>query len=231
MDLFSPNFWTALVSIIIIDLVLAGDNAVVIGMSARNLPKKHQKAAIVWGTAGAIIVRVLMTLAVLWLLKIPGLMLVGGILLVWISYKLLVQKKSHENVAASSSLRTAIVTIVVADTIMGIDNVLAIAGASHGNFLIVILGLLISIPIMVFGSTLVIKLIDRYPVIIYIGAGVLAYTAGSMITDEPMLHSFFDQMPAVKWLVIIAIVAVVIIIGRMKNAKQTEQAEPKKAAT
>ena len=198
MDVLSAEFWTALLSIIIIDLLLAGDNAIVIGLAARNLPKHQQKKAIIWGTAGAVVVRALATIFVVWLLKIPGLLLVGGLLLVWIAYKLLVEEKGHDDIEAGGSLWEAMRTIIIADALMGLDNVLAVAGAAHGNFLLVILGLLISVPIMVWGSTFILKWIERFPIIITIGAGVLAWTAAKMIVDEPFLKAYFAN-PAVKY--------------------------------
>jgi YjbE family integral membrane protein len=203
--LFSMDFFTALVTIVIIDLVLAGDNAIVIALAARNLPQNLQKKAIIWGTVGAIVVRSLMTLAVVWLLKIPGLMLAGGIALLWIAYKLLTDDGAgKEEHAASTSFWGAMKTIVVADAIMGLDNVLAVAGAAHGSFLLVVLGLLISIPVVVWGSTLVLKLVERYSAIIYIGAGVLAFTAAKMILGEPLTKAFFSDELVLTILVYIA---------------------------
>lgn len=226
MDLmFSPEFWTALLSIIIIDLVLAGDNALVIGMAARNLPAHQQKQAIIWGTVGAIVIRALATLAVVWLLKIPGLLLVGGLILIWIALKLLIQDNGHDNMKASSTLGAAIWTIVVADTVMGLDNVIAVAGAAHGDFLLVVIGLIISVPIMVWGSTLILKLIEKYPIVIYIGSAVLAYTAANMVTGEKFLIPFFTAYPWVKWLFIVTVVVGVLLIGRMKSQQQKRLAE------
>lgn len=197
MDLiFNMQFLSALITIVVIDLVLAGDNAIVIALAARNLPKTLQKKAIVWGTVGAIVVRSLMTIAVVWLLKIPGLMLAGGAALIWIAYKLLTDEDDGEGEhTASTSFWGAMKTIVVADAIMGLDNVLAVAGAAHGSFLLVVLGLLISIPVVVWGSTLVLKLVDRFPAIIYFGAGVLAFTAAKMILGEPLIKPFFAATP------------------------------------
>ncbi|MFG0213218.1 TerC family protein [Brevibacillus porteri] len=226
MDLLlSPEFWTALLSIVIIDLVLAGDNALVIGMAARNLPAHQQKQAIIWGTVGAIVIRALATLAVVWLLKIPGLLLVGGLILIWIALKLLVQDNGHENMKASGTLGAAIWTIIVADTVMGLDNVIAVAGAAHGDFLLVVIGLIISVPIMVWGSTLILKLIEKYPIVIYIGSAVLAYTAANMVTSEKFLTPFFAAYPWVKWLFIVAVVVGVMLIGRMKSQQQKRLAE------
>lgn len=223
--LLTPAFWSALLAIIVIDLVLAGDNALVIGMAARNLPAHQQKKAIIWGTVGAVVIRAAATLAVVWLLKIPGLLLVGGLMLIWIAMKLLVQQDGHESVKAGSSLGSAIWTIVVADAVMGLDNVIAVAGAAHGSFLLVVLGLVISVPVMVWGSTLVLKLMERYPAVIYIGSAVLAYTAGSMITSEPFLKTFFVEYPALKWVLIAVIVVGVLLIGRMKNQAQKRVVE------
>lgn len=192
MELFSTPWWSALLAIILIDLVLAGDNAIIIALAARNLPPNLQKKAIVWGAAGAIVVRSAMTVGVVWLLKIPGLMLVGGLGLLWIAYKLIADQddKPHQR-AVANTFWGAMKTIVVADALMGIDNVLGVAGAAHGSFDLVIIGLLVSVPIVVFGSTLVLKLVQRFPVIINIGAAVLAYTAAKMIADEPLLDIIY----------------------------------------
>ncbi|AGT30943.1 membrane protein [Geobacillus genomosp. 3] len=228
MELFSPEFWTALLSIIIIDLVLAGDNAIVIGLAARNLPKHQQKKAIIWGTVGAVVIRALATIFVVWLLKIPGLLLVGGILLVWIAYKLLVEEKGHDDIEAGGSLWEAIRTIIIADALMGLDNVLAVAGAAHGSFLLVVLGLVISVPIMVWGSTLILKWIERFPIIITIGAGVLAWTASKMIVGEPFLKEYFAN-PVVKYGFELLVVAAVITIGTMKKRKAAKEPQPKAA--
>lgn len=228
MGLSLVEFLTALLSIVMIDLVLAGDNAIVIGMAARNLPKNLQMKAIIGGTVGAIVIRVLATLAVVWLLQIQGLHLGGGLLLLWIAYKLLTQQNDH-NVKAQDTLLGAIATIIVADAAMGLDNVLAIAGASHGNYLMVVLGLLISIPIMVFGSTIIIKFMDKYPVIIDIGAGVIAYTAGKMITQEHFLEPLFVQ-PALKYLVMILAVVGVLMAGRIKKQKSAKTEKTDNAA-
>ncbi|NNU94462.1 TerC family protein [Geobacillus sp. NFOSA3] len=227
MELFSMEFLSALLSIIIIDLVLAGDNAIVIGLAARNLPKHQQKKAVIWGTVGAVVIRALATLFVVWLLKVPGLQLIGGILLVWIAYKLLVEEKGHD-VEAGGSLWEAIRTIIIADALMGLDNVLAVAGAAHGSFLLVILGLLISVPIMVWGSTLILKWIERFPIIITIGAGVLAWTASKMIVDEPFLDQYFAN-PIVKYGFEILVIAGVIAAGTLKKKKGENQLETKAA--
>ena len=174
----ASQFLSALLAIIVIDLVLAGDNAIVIALAARGLPAHLQKRAILWGAVGAIAVRSLMTVVVVWLLKIPGLLLVGGALLVWIAYQLLQPddgaSDAHSPVA--TGFWGAMRTIVIADAVMGLDNVLAVAGAAHGSYLLVVLGLAISVPIVVWGSTVVLKVVERYPGVVYLGAGVLVWT-------------------------------------------------------
>ena len=196
MELFlSAEFWSALAAIVVIDLVLAGDNAIVIALAARNLPKLHQRKAILWGTVGAVAVRTSLTVAVLWLLQVPGLMLAGGALLVWIAYRLLTGDDGgrEHDVAPAASFWAAMRTIVIADAVMGLDNVLAVAGAAHGSILLVVLGLLISIPIVVWGSTLILHWLERFPSLLYVGGAVLAWTAVKMITGEPFLEEFFEE--------------------------------------
>ncbi|RAV19884.1 TerC family protein [Paenibacillus contaminans] len=223
MEWFSAEFWVALLSIIMIDLVLAGDNAIVIGMAARNVPKEQQKKVIIWGTVGAIVIRVVATLAVAWLLKIPGLLLVGGFLLLWIAYKLLVDKKDHE-LEAKPSFGAAIRTIIIADAAMGMDNVLAVAGAAKDSFALVIIGLLISMPIVVWGSTLFVKLVTRFTWIIYAGSGVLAFTASKMILDEPFLKPFVESLSFGKWIVVAVVVIAILVIGKRKNSVANQPA-------
>ena len=192
MELFSLPWWSALLTIVLIDLVLAGDNAIVIALAARGLPPSLQNKAIVWGTVGAIAIRSAMTVGVVWLLKIPGLMLVGGLGLLWIAYKLIADTSDGEHQATNpTTFFGAIKTIVIADALMGVDNVLGVAGASNGSFDLVVLGLLISIPIVVMGSKLVLRLVQRWPMIIHLGAAVLAFTAAQMIVNEKLLSPIF----------------------------------------
>jgi len=193
MELFSMPWWSALLAIILIDLVLAGDNAIVIALAARNLPEEHQNKAIMWGTVGAIVVRSAMTVGVVWLLKIPGLMLVGGLGLLWIAYKLISDTSEDEHQGGgATTFWGAMKTIIVADALMGVDNVLGVAGAANGDFTLVVIGLLISIPIVVLGSKLVLRLVEKWPVIIHLGAAVLAFTAAQMIINEKLLDPIFD---------------------------------------
>lgn len=219
MELFDSLWWSALFSIIITDLVLAGDNAILIGLAARNVPKSDQKKVIIWGTAGAIVIRLIATLAVVWLLEVPGLHLVGGLLLVWIAYNLLTEDKgSDEHGDTGTTFWAAIKTIIIADALMGLDNVLAVAGAAHGDFLLVTIGLLVSIPIVMGGSTIILKYMEKFPVIITIGAAVLAWTSSKMIVSEHFLHDYFTN-PFVKYGFEILVVAGVLIFGTMKKKK------------
>lgn len=227
MELFSAEFFSALAAIILIDLVLAGDNAIVIALAARNLPPKEQHRAIIFGTAGAIIVRSLMTLGVVWLLKIPGLMLVGGLLLFWIAVKLIAPgSEGDDHGPAATTFWGAMKTIVIADAVMGVDNVLAVAGASHGSFTLVVLGLLISIPIVVWGSKFVLKLIERYPSVVLIGGGVLGFTAIKMVLNEPIISAWIDTLPEwLYWAVVVGSVAAVIAVGQWLKARSSNTAQ------
>ena len=228
MELFSVPWWSALLAIILIDLVLAGDNAIVIALAARNLPPEHQNKAIMWGTVGAIVVRSAMTVGVVWLLKIPGLMLVGGLGLLWIAYKLIADTSEDEHEGGgATTFWGAMKTIVVADALMGVDNVLGVAGAANGDFTLVVIGLLISIPIVVLGSKLVLRLVEKWPVIIQLGAAVLAFTAAQMVINEKLLDPVFDGGETINQVARIAtyIVAVagVLGLGWLTNKRQERE--------
>lgn len=214
MELFTAPWWSALLAIILIDLVLAGDNAIVIALAARNLPAALQRKAIIWGTVGAIVVRAAMTVGVVWLLQIPGLMLVGGLGLLWIAYKLLAdQGGEHDANPVVTTFWGAMRTIVIADALMGVDNVLGVAGAAHGQFDLVLIGLLASVPIMVFGSNVVLRLVDRFPVIIMLGSAVLALTAAQMVLGEPMIEAYTAGDALLPLRVTVYLVAVVGVCG------------------
>lgn len=233
MELFSAAWWSALMAIVLIDLVLAGDNAIVIALAARQLPAHLKKKAILWGTIGAIVVRSVMTVGVVWLLKIPGLMLVGGLGLVWIAYQLLADQGDGEHDGpVVNTFWGAMKTIIVADALMGVDNVLGVAGAAHGAFDLVIIGLLISVPIVVFGSTVVLKLVERFPAIIQIGSAVLAFTAAKMVVSEPLLASVFGSaaqpadllQTAARWGTYAVAIAGVLGAGWWSNRQAKRQA-------
>lgn len=193
MEFITPELIGALLSIILIDLTLGGDNAIVIGMVARTVPVPQQKKVILLGAAGAFLVRSLTTIIAVELLKIPGLLLAGGIFLLRMAYNLLNESEDDNNIKCRTGILGAVQTIIIADTIMGFDNVLAVAGAAHGNYALVIFGLMFSIPIVVWGSTLVIKAIKYFPVIIDLGAIVITLTAARMIMEEPFLAPYFTN--------------------------------------
>jgi YjbE family integral membrane protein len=228
MEFLSAPWWSALLAIVLIDLVLAGDNAIVIALAARGLPAHLQKKAIVWGTVGAIAVRSVMTVGVVWLLQVPGLMLAGGLGLLWIAYRLLAeQEEDAHSSPAANTFWGAMKTIVVADALMGVDNVLGVAGAAHGAFDLVVIGLLVSVPIVVFGSSVVLRLVQRFPVIIRLGAAVLAFTAAKMIVSEPLLDSVFDPsgLPhaVARWLTYAAAVLGVLGAGWWNSRRPTHE--------
>ncbi|MBO8156281.1 MAG: TerC family protein [Bacillaceae bacterium] len=214
----------AILIIIGIDLVLGGDNAIVIALASRNLPKEQRNKAIFWGTGLAVAVRVLLTAVALYLLKIPFLKFVGGILLIYIAIKLLTDKEDDIEIEAQDNLLSAIKTIVFADIVMGFDNVLAIAGASHGNIWLVIFGLLVSVPIIIWGSKLILTFMERFPITIYIGAGILAYTAGEMILGEKRFAEFFEHYHVLHYLIPIGIILFVIAYGYIVNKRQEKNA-------
>ena len=220
LDFLTGEFISGLLAIIMIDLVLAGDNAILIGLAARKLPKDQQKKVIIWGAVGAIVIRIIATLLVVWLLEVPGLHLIGGLLLVWIAYKLLIEEEEHD-LKPADSMWAAIKTIIIADALMGLDNVLAVAGASHGNFALVVIGLLVSIPVVMYGSTLILKLIERFPFIIIIGAGILGWTAAKMIVAEPFMHDYFAN-PFIKY-GFEAIVVIGILVAGISRQKNIEK--------
>ena len=191
MDFLSLNAVWAVLAIILIDLVLAGDNALVIGMAANRLPPDLRKKAIFWGTFGAIAIRFVSVAIITYLMMIPGLRLVGGVALVWIGWKLAFQD-GHEDVKAADTFWSAITTIVIADAVMGVDNALGIAAAANGNWWFIIMGLLISIPVVIFGSSMVAKILDRWPNAVFIGSFVLFAVAIQMVIKDPLFETTFN---------------------------------------
>lgn len=222
----APGFFAALATIVLLDLVLAGDNALVIGLAARNVPKDMQRRVIFWGMAGAIVTRALLTLVVVWLLKIPGFLLIGGIALVWIAWTLSRDDSGGaggHKIEAKTSVCAAIGTIVVADAVMGVDNVLAVGGAAQGSSLLVVLGLVISIPVVVWGSKLVVVVVDRFPSVIVIGAAVLAWTAAKMIVSEPLLASAFVGEPALRLAFYGALIGAIVLPAIWRRAQASQR--------
>jgi len=225
MELAVTEFLSGLLAIVLLDLVLAGDNAIVIALAARKLPHHIQKKAVLWGTVGAVAVRLVLTGVVVYLLKLPGLMLVGGLLLLPIAWKLLQQEnESAHEIGAAGSFWAAMRTIIVADALMGMDNVLAIAGAAKGHMALVIIGLAISVPLVVWGSSLILRLLERFPVIVYIGAGAIAWTSARMITHDHWLSPWFDAHTWAKY-VLDAVFVVGVCLGGWLKQRQGRQAQ------
>lgn len=184
----------ALAAIILIDVVLGGENAIVIAMAANKLPEHLRRKAMLWGTVGAVGVRFASVALLTYLLMIPGLRFIGGIALLYIAYKLVTDQEESHSVSAADTFWTAMGTIVMADAVMGLDNALAIAGAAGGNWLLIIFGLLVSVPIILFGSTVVAKIMQRWPKTIWIGAGVLVVVAIQMMVHEPLVQSQLQEI-------------------------------------
>jgi YjbE family integral membrane protein len=218
--ILNMEFWSALAAIIVVNLALSGDNAIVIALAARKLPTNLQRRAILLGTLGAVAVRVTLTAAVLWVLTVPGLRFVGGILLVCIACQLLTgDSDGGKDIAPVSGFWGAIRTIVVADAAMGLDNVLGVAGAAGGNLLLVVLGLALSIPIVVWGSALILSSIQRFPGLLYAGGIVLAWTAAKMLTEEPLVHDVLDGGAVAVPAVHVAVIAGTLGLAWLRNRR------------
>jgi YjbE family integral membrane protein len=212
-------FWAALLSIIVANILLSGDNAVVIALASRNLPPAQQKKAIFWGSAAAIILRVVLTITAVALLTLPYLKIIGGILLLYIGVQLLADSDGEEDMKAGSSIWAAIRTILIADLVMSLDNVLAVAAAAQKGpeetrLLLLILGLAMSIPLIIFGSAMLLKIMERFPIIITFGAGLLGFLAGGMLVDDPAIRdSIQNTLGDVKLAFEVVGVVLVILVG------------------
>ena len=221
------EFWLAMLRIVIVNVVLSGDNAVVIALAARGLPLSQRKTAILWGSGGAVVLRVLLTLVAVTLLNIPLLKGVGGLLLLWIAYQLLAEDDEPAGTGhhRHGNLVSAIKTILIADVVMSLDNTLAIAAIANNNQLLIGAGLALSIPLVVFGSTLIMKLMERFPVIVYIGAALIAYTAGEMMVSDSWLRPHLPQVILdMPWLPAGALTAAVIAAGAWRNHRKGRSA-------
>ncbi len=218
VEFFQTLHWGAIFQIILIDILLGGDNAVIIALACRNLPKKQRMQGILWGTAGAIFLRVILIAFALVLLDIPFLKVVGGALLLWIGVKLLLpEEDEHGNVTSATTVWTAVKTILIADLVMSLDNVIAIAGAAQNThaahqIYYVIFGLVVSVPIIIWGSTLVLKLIDRFPLVVTFGAGLLGWIAGGMLVTDVFVVQQFGEISATTKL-IAEVIGVIFVIG------------------
>ena len=213
MNFDDSAFWLAVLNIIGIDIVLSGDNAVVIALAARSLPPKHQKLAVFWGTGAAIVLRLTLIFFALALLKLPLLKLIGAVLLLWIGVKLLAdQDGGGHDVSVSSTLMAAIRTIVIADAVMSVDNVVAVAAAAKDSFGLAMFGIALSIPIIIFTSQILIKVMERYPAIIVIGAALLGFVAGEMAWNDPILKDYVGHLPQ-WWEYLMGVIGAVIVVA------------------
>jgi YjbE family integral membrane protein len=216
----SPEFWIGLVKIVWINIILSGDNAVVIALAARSLPPHQQRKAVFWGSGAAVVLRVALTVVAAWLLGLPFLQIVGGCLLLWIGVQLLSGEDDGEGEAKEhGSLMAAVRTILIADLIMSLDNVIAVAavaaaaGTAHNNVLL-ILGLAISIPLVIFGSTLMIKLMERFPIIVTLGAALIGWVGGETITNDLLFRDFVAANPWVHYAAAVLGAAFVVLVGK-----------------
>jgi YjbE family integral membrane protein len=230
--LSDPDTWTALVKIAIINIVLSGDNAVVIALACRSLAPRQQRNAFIVGTAGIVVLMTALTSCAALLMSLPYIQLVGSVLLLWIGTKLLLPEEEQGDVDDTSSFWAAVKTIIVADIVMSVDNVLGMAGAAHGHFGMLFFGLLITMPLILFGSALVMKLMERFPVVITIGAGLLGYVAGDMAVGDIAVRGWVEaHAPSLDIVVPVLGALLVVMAGKLLAARQARvpeaQAEPR----
>ena len=227
MEYFNDGWVIAVLQIIAIDIVLGGDNAIIIALACRNLPKHQRRAGILWGTAGAIILRVILVFFATSLMEIWGLRSIGGILLIWIGVKLLTEVETNDldgKINQSSNLLTAIRTIIIADFVMRLDNALAITAAAKGNIGLVVFGLLLSVPIIISGSALILRLMERFPIIITAGAGLLGWLGGGLIISDKLFAEFITtSLPAAPTMAAAAGAISVVTIGKFLAKPKTEK--------
>lgn len=227
MDLLqTPDFWIGLVKIVWINIILSGDNAVVIALAARSLPEPQQKLAVVWGSGAAVVMRVVLTVVAVRLLALPFLQIGGGALLLWIGVQLLSEDDEDENESqahAKASLAAAIRTILVADLIMSLDNVIAVAAAAKGDMALLVLGLAISIPLVVFGATLMVKLMERYPLIVIGGAGLIGWVAGETIVSDAILAPYLQGNSWLHYAAAATGAGLVIALGKFIQARSRRE--------
>jgi YjbE family integral membrane protein len=221
MDMLAtPDFWIGLVKIVWINIILSGDNAVVIALAARSLPPHQQKQAIFYGSAAAVVLRIMLTVVAAKLLALPYLQIVGGLLLLWIGVQLLADEDESEGEhKPHGSLMAAVRTILIADLVMSLDNVIAVAAAAHGSMTLLILGLAISIPLVIFGSTLMIKLMARFPIIIVLGAGLIGWVGGETIASDVILSESVAGHHALIYAAAAAGAVIVIVLGKLLSRR------------
>lgn len=218
MSIDSPAFWLALGQIVWINIILSGDNAVVIALAARSLPPKQQKMAIAWGSGAAVVLRIVLTFIAAYLLKLPYLQIIGGLLLLWIGYQLISEEggegEGDGHAKEGGNLMVAVRTILIADLVMSLDNVIAVALAAKGDFTLLVIGLAISIPLVVFGSTLMIKLMERFPVIVTLGAALIGWVAGDAISHDVAIKAYFEDNNVLTYGLKIGCAVLVVVVGK-----------------
>ena len=230
-EVLTADFWTGLLEIIWVNVILSGDNAVVIALAARSLPERQQKQAIAWGSGAAVLLRILLTLVAVRLLQLPFLKLLGAVALLWIAVQLLNPEADGDEVQSSASLPGAIRTILIADVVMSADNVIAVAAVAKGSTALLVLGLVVSIPLVVFGATMLMTLMERFPLIITLGAAVLGWTAGEMgITDPSIAKWVLENAEWLHWVAPVVGAALVVVVGRWLAARGA-RGEPVAAVT
>ena len=233
MGFDTPEFWLALGQIIWINIILSGDNAVVIALAARSLPPNQQKMAILWGSGAAVALRIALTLVAAYLLKLPYLQIVGGLLLLWIGFQLISGEEGGEEdgeVKQVGSLAVAVRTILIADLVMSLDNVIAVALAAKGDFTLLVLGLAISIPLVVFGSTMMIKLMERFPVIITLGAALIGWVAGDAISHDVSVKHLFENNAVLGYALKAACAIMIVVVGKWLAARASRKAHVARSA-
>ncbi|HUP30149.1 MAG TPA: TerC family protein [Usitatibacter sp.] len=224
MTIDDPLFWTALLKIIGVNIVLSGDNAVVIALAARSLPPRQQKMAIFWGAGAAIALRIVLTLFAVKLLELHWLKLIGSVLLLWIGAKLLVPEDEGAEVNASENLWQAIKTILIADLVMSLDNVIAVAAAAGGHWGLLMIGLAISIPLVIFGATMLVKVMERWPVVITIGAALIGFVAGEMAWEDGAIAAWTSPYPAsMKYVPAVICAVLVVVVGQWMGRRATSR--------
>ena len=231
MELFqsfeNPEFWVGLLKIIWINILLSGDNAVVIALAARGLPPEQQRKAILFGSGAAVVLRIGLTIIAAWLMALQGLQVIGGLLLLWIGAQLLAnEEESDSDAKVQANLSSAVRTILIADVVMSLDNVIGVAAAAKGDQLLLIIGLAISIPLVVFGSSMMIKLMERYPSIITFGAALIGWVGGETIASDVLLKEFVADNTWFHYACSAAGAGIVILWGRQMNAKAQTQEDP-----
>ena len=234
--MFEAVFWLALVKVLTVNLILSGDNAVVIAMAARSLQGRQRRQAILWGAAGAVILRLILAAVISLLLEIPFLQVAGGLLLLWIAWKLIHEdpggEEEQDKVQAGQSAWEAIRIIIVADAVMSLDNVIALVGAARigaeVNFLLLVIGLATTIPLVIFGAALLTSLLDRFPILVYAGAGLLVYIAVEMVFADKVLHQYLEPFAGIEWVIGLSAAAAFIAVAwlwkrRTESAAQTKE--------